>query len=540
VASGPRRRPYGRPVGAHLLEVLERRGIGQLDPAGDRREVAVAQVAQLVVARLLGITGGQHVHGDALGHRRHVAGVPVPSGDLERDQRDLPRPGRDGQRLLDPAHLQDVHRRRAEGDRAPDGNAVDEPAVEEVLVTDAYGRQQPGDRGGGENSLDDRPGLEPVLRGALDARGAALERNRQVLDPGVAELVVQQPAQRVVGMCVRAGPRDVAQPANRGSPEDLAGAQRGPDAGEPSHGVAGRVRGEQRAVDRAHGRPEHEIGPHRRLQQCPEHPDLGRAEHTTAPEHEGVQLAPRVGHEADRRTREPAAAATTARSRYGPCAADRAPAARTPTSDREEQRAMSIVVGYVATPEGRAALRRAAEEAKLRGVTLVVINSNRGGRDLGPEENLRHEQQLADVRKQLDEANVSSEVRQLVRGLDPSEDLIAVAEEISAEMIVIGLRKRTPVGKLILGSNAQRILSMRRARCSPSRLATATSESDDGNRPLRATNRSVGDPAGTHRNDAARSPDRAYAQRGERALRWAWVRLRDDGGDAVVLGGERR
>jgi nucleotide-binding universal stress UspA family protein len=119
---------------------------------------------------------------------------------------------------------------------------------------------------------------------------------------------------------------------------------------------------------------------------------------------------------------------------------------------------MSIVVGYVATPEGRAALRRAAEEAKLRSVRLVVINSNRGGRELGPEENLRHEQELADVRKQLDEADVTSEVRQLVRGLDPSEDLIAVAEEISAEMIVIGLRKRTPVGKLILGSNAQRIL----------------------------------------------------------------------------------
>jgi nucleotide-binding universal stress UspA family protein len=53
---------------------------------------------------------------------------------------------------------------------------------------------------------------------------------------------------------------------------------------------------------------------------------------------------------------------------------------------------------------------------------------------------------------------IEHEVRQLVRGNEPAEDLIAVAEEVSADFIVIGLRRRTPVGKLILGSNAQRIL----------------------------------------------------------------------------------
>ncbi len=114
----------------------------------------------------------------------------------------------------------------------------------------------------------------------------------------------------------------------------------------------------------------------------------------------------------------------------------------------------TIVVGYVPKAEGRAALRRAAEEARLRNARLVVVSCHRGGRD----DAVETEAQLSEVHEQLDEAGVEHEIRQLVRGMDPAEDLITVAGEVGAEFIVIGLRRRTPVGKLILGSNAQRVL----------------------------------------------------------------------------------
>lgn len=118
----------------------------------------------------------------------------------------------------------------------------------------------------------------------------------------------------------------------------------------------------------------------------------------------------------------------------------------------------TIVVGYVPKPEGRAALRRGAEEAKLRKSRLVVVNSHRGGREFDRDDALESETQLEEVRAELTDAGVDHEVRQLVRGMDPAEDLVAVAEEVAAEFIVIGLRRRSPVGKLILGSNAQRVL----------------------------------------------------------------------------------
>ena len=118
----------------------------------------------------------------------------------------------------------------------------------------------------------------------------------------------------------------------------------------------------------------------------------------------------------------------------------------------------TIVVGYVPKSEGKAALRRAAEEAKLRDSRLVVVNSHRGGREFDREDAIESEAQLEEVKNELRAAGVEHEVRQLVRGMDPAEDLVNVATEVDAEFIVIGLRRRSPVGKLILGSNAQRVL----------------------------------------------------------------------------------
>ena len=118
----------------------------------------------------------------------------------------------------------------------------------------------------------------------------------------------------------------------------------------------------------------------------------------------------------------------------------------------------TVVVGYVPKPEGDAALTTAISEAKLRGAKLVVVNSHRGGAEFDGDAAIKTEQDMEAVKARLDEAGVSYDLRQLVRGFEPAEDLISIAEANAAELIVIGLRRRSPVGKLILGSNAQRIL----------------------------------------------------------------------------------
>ncbi len=119
---------------------------------------------------------------------------------------------------------------------------------------------------------------------------------------------------------------------------------------------------------------------------------------------------------------------------------------------------MKIVAGFLRSAEGRAALDRAVEEAKLRNASLLVVHSMRGGERDEMDQVLTYREELEKVERQLEESGIDFEIKDYVRGQTPAEDIIEAAQEEHADLIVIGVRRRSPVGKLILGSNAQDIL----------------------------------------------------------------------------------
>jgi nucleotide-binding universal stress UspA family protein len=110
----------------------------------------------------------------------------------------------------------------------------------------------------------------------------------------------------------------------------------------------------------------------------------------------------------------------------------------------------TVVTGYVPKPEGEAALLAGIEEARRRDARLVVVHAMT---EQGAEPAY-----LAEVRGLLADSGVDHELRVLESGYDASDRLVELAAEVAAGLIVIGLRRRSPVGKLILGSNAQRVL----------------------------------------------------------------------------------
>ncbi|MGY1603237.1 universal stress protein [Geodermatophilus sp. SYSU D00815] len=116
----------------------------------------------------------------------------------------------------------------------------------------------------------------------------------------------------------------------------------------------------------------------------------------------------------------------------------------------------TVVVGYVPNPRGRAALEHGLAESRRRGARLVVVNTSRG--DALVDEDYLQGDAVRALEEELGASGVPHEVRRPVRGRDVAEELSEVVAETAAELLVIGVRRRTPVGKLLMGSAAQRIL----------------------------------------------------------------------------------
>lgn len=113
---------------------------------------------------------------------------------------------------------------------------------------------------------------------------------------------------------------------------------------------------------------------------------------------------------------------------------------------------MVIVVGFVATAEGRAALDEAIDQANQHRERLVVVVSLRAEVTAAQEAEV-----LAALGEATELARVDHEVR-VLRGGDVADDLLDAAQDVAARLVVLGLRRRSRVGKLILGANAQRVL----------------------------------------------------------------------------------
>ena len=117
---------------------------------------------------------------------------------------------------------------------------------------------------------------------------------------------------------------------------------------------------------------------------------------------------------------------------------------------------MTILVAYVPRPEGQAALEKGIELAKERNELLIVVNATPGG--TGEDPSRADAQDVERVEQLISVSGIQSEFKQFVRGKNAVEELEDMVATHQVTMLIIGLRRRTAVGKLIMGSMAQEIL----------------------------------------------------------------------------------
>ncbi|MFZ2390840.1 MAG: universal stress protein [Rhodoferax sp.] len=117
---------------------------------------------------------------------------------------------------------------------------------------------------------------------------------------------------------------------------------------------------------------------------------------------------------------------------------------------------MTILVAYAPRPEGQVALEKGIEIATSRGERLVVVNASagNGAGDAALADTLDVER----VEKLLAATGLDAQFKQFVRGQSAVAEIESMVESLPVSLLIIGLRKRSPVGKLIMGSVAQDLL----------------------------------------------------------------------------------
>jgi nucleotide-binding universal stress UspA family protein len=140
----------------------------------------------------------------------------------------------------------------------------------------------------------------------------------------------------------------------------------------------------------------------------------------------------------------------------------------TPATDecfqpRSEEITMKILVGYDGTNSAKEALNLAKTHAKLFGASVDVVTSMEKGTEGQRKQIEQAEKGLEWAKSLFVESGITCNTHLLIRGLAPGEDIVEFAEENKSDEIVIGVKRRSKVSKLLLGSTAQYVILQ--ARC---------------------------------------------------------------------------
>ena len=119
---------------------------------------------------------------------------------------------------------------------------------------------------------------------------------------------------------------------------------------------------------------------------------------------------------------------------------------------------MKILVGYDGSNAGREALSMARRCAAAFGASVEVVTSMAKGTESEQEQIIQAEKGLEYAKSLFEKEQIPCNTHLMIRGMSPGEDLVKFIEENSMDLVVVGVKRRSKVGKLLMGSTAQYVI----------------------------------------------------------------------------------
>ena len=119
---------------------------------------------------------------------------------------------------------------------------------------------------------------------------------------------------------------------------------------------------------------------------------------------------------------------------------------------------MRILVGYDGSNVSKEAIAIAEQHAQVFNAEIILAYSMVGGPEVPRRDFEQAENDLEYEKNVLLEKKIPCDSILSVRGLEAGEDLVQIAAEKKVDEIIIGVKRRSKVGKLIFGSTAQYVI----------------------------------------------------------------------------------
>jgi nucleotide-binding universal stress UspA family protein len=119
---------------------------------------------------------------------------------------------------------------------------------------------------------------------------------------------------------------------------------------------------------------------------------------------------------------------------------------------------MKIVVGYDGSNCSKEALRVARRHALAFKAAVDIVTSMEKGTEQEQQAIEDAERGLEWAKTMFDEEKVACRTHLLIRGMAPGEDIVDFARENQSDMVVVGVKRRSKMGKLLMGSTAQYVV----------------------------------------------------------------------------------